>query len=326
MRRTVPFAAILLGAAIPTAARATASARLVYSRSSGADSCASETALRAAVAERVGYDPFFPGAKPVVVASMGRAGEAGFVARIRMIDEHGIEYGTREYRAEDDCSELLDATALAIAIAIDPKSLGPRPSKAAAIATDEPPQPPPPAARGEAEEGVAAPPPAPTGPAATFLGLAGGAGSAGLAAAPAVGGEVGAAVRWRNVSLELDGRIDVPASTRAQGGGQVSTWLAVVTFAPCGHAGLFFACALAQAGAMRATGEAPGGASEGVPWWGAGGRFGVTTPLSDGIAFRLRTDLVVDLAPPGLALNGTRVWKAPPIAESLGADVVVRFR
>jgi len=102
VRRTVPFAAILLGAAIPTAARATASARLVYSRSSGADSCASETALRAAVAERVGYDPFFPGAKPVVVASMGRAGEAGFVARIRMIDEHGIEYGTREYRAEDD--------------------------------------------------------------------------------------------------------------------------------------------------------------------------------------------------------------------------------
>jgi hypothetical protein len=41
-------------------AYATPSARLVYSRGHGAESCPDEHALREAVAARVGYDPFFP--------------------------------------------------------------------------------------------------------------------------------------------------------------------------------------------------------------------------------------------------------------------------
>ncbi|HTB72556.1 MAG TPA: hypothetical protein VK762_04915 [Polyangiaceae bacterium] len=127
MGRSIAIWAALLASAIPTTANARPSARLVYSRAAGAESCPDERALRAAVAERVGYDPFFAWVKQAVVASMAPDGRRGFVARIRLVDEQGIEAGTRDLHADGACADLLDTAALAIAIAIDPQSLTPRP-------------------------------------------------------------------------------------------------------------------------------------------------------------------------------------------------------
>ena len=318
--------------AVSVAANATPAARLVYSRAAGAESCADEDALRAAVAKRVGHDPFVPSAKQTVVASMAPASGAGFVARVRLIDEDGTEYGTREFHAGGACADLLDTAALAIAIAIDPQSLAPRPAgpppPAAEVAPPVPAPDAPRERRAEREEPPADATRVPEGSPVAFDGLAGVVASAGFAPALAIGAELGGGLRWRDASLGLEGRIDAPASTPAQGGGQASTWLVVATLAACGHAAPLFACAVAQAGAMRATGEAPGATDEWVPWWAAGGRFGVTAPLSDETDIRVRSDLVVDLAPPRLHLNGIAapVWDAPRVAESLGADVVVHFR
>src|SRR5579863_61573 len=111
-------------------------ARIVYSRAVGADSCPDEQALRRAVASRVGYDPFFAWAKKTIVAGMALDKPRGFVARVALVDENGTEHGTRELRTEGPCSDLLEASALAIAIAIDPQSLAPRPE-----AHEPPPEP-----------------------------------------------------------------------------------------------------------------------------------------------------------------------------------------
>src|SRR4051794_4640258 len=73
-RRLIKPAAILsvVSALFAAEAGASPASRLVYSRGVGAESCADESALRAAVATRLGYDPFFPWAPITVVAQIRR--------------------------------------------------------------------------------------------------------------------------------------------------------------------------------------------------------------------------------------------------------------
>src|SRR4029077_7562341 len=93
------------------------SARLVYGRSAEAASCPAEPALRTAVAARFGYDPFFPWAKATIVVQVSRI-RSLYVSRVQLLDEQGIAQGVRELSSSaNDCSEIFDATALAISIA-----------------------------------------------------------------------------------------------------------------------------------------------------------------------------------------------------------------
>ncbi len=310
-------------------AEAAATARLVYSRAHGAESCADEEALRRAVASRIGYDPFFPWATKTIVAGMAPTAPAGFVASVNLVDEHGMEHGTRALRTEGSCSELLDAAALAIAIAIDPLSLA-----AAKPAAAEPP-------RGE----VAAPSAAPVYPSTTFateriavgeravsppgLVVQGGAGavaSTGVAPLPAVGFTAGVAVRRRGLSVAIEGRIDAPASAAAPGGGRASSWLAEAALLPCAHAGPVFVCAVGQLGSMQVASKGvSNGGYDSVRWLAVGGRFGAQLPLGGEMGLRVWSDVVGDLEPTTLQLNHAMVWQAPEVASSLGADVVVQF-
>jgi hypothetical protein len=253
--RSIAIWAALLASAIPTTANARPSARLVYSRAAGAESCPDERALRAAVAERLGYDPFFAWVKQAVVASMAPDGRRGFVARIRLVDEQGIEAGTRDLHADGACADLLDTAALAIAIAIDPQSLTPRPVAEKPGPPQPPPPPPPPDAGPEEEEAPPEPTQAPAGSPVTFDAIAGVVASVGVAPAPALGARLGAEARWRDVSIGLDGRIDAPAASGpVQGGGRVSSRLIVATLAPCAHAGPSSPAPSSQAGQIRASG------------------------------------------------------------------------
>jgi len=98
---------------------------LQYARVAGAESCASEEELRAAVAERLGYDPF-----------LSRGHLDAIIVRIRRVSAH-LE-GTIERRDSSrrttsraqtistenaDCGELTSALAVGIAIAIDPMNV-----------------------------------------------------------------------------------------------------------------------------------------------------------------------------------------------------------
>ena len=90
--RVAIVSSILLAA---KSALATPSARLVYVRDKGAEDCPDEAALRAAVAARLGYDPFFPYAKATLFAEVGRDGNV-IRARVRLVDEGNDVRGARD--------------------------------------------------------------------------------------------------------------------------------------------------------------------------------------------------------------------------------------
>ena len=322
---TLGAIALALGTAT---ARAAPTARLVYSRAPGAESCADEEALRRAVAARIGYDPFFPWATKTVIAGMAPWAPAGFVASVDLVDEHGMAHGARALRTEGSCDELLDAVALTIAIAIDPLSLAPRPAS----------PPPPPAAptapslpattivspaRPRTEIVAAS---APVGSPLRIQGSFGAVASAGVAPRPTAGVAAGVSVRWRDLSLAVEARADLPVSAPAPIAGTVSSWLVEGALLPCAHADVLFACAVAQLGSLQAASERVlNGVSASRRWLSVGGRFGVQQPLGEDTVLRVWSDVVRDLQPETLQVNGAKAWQAPGIASSLGIDAVVQF-
>jgi hypothetical protein len=325
---TATLAALAAVLACATAS-ATPSARLVYSRAHGAESCPDEQALRSAVAARVGYDPFFPWAKQTVVATMSVAPAGGFAASVSLVDEQGVDHGKRTFRAQGECRELVDVAALAIAIAIDPRSLMPHPPSP----PPEPVGPAPPAAPALAlphvEPAPEIPPPPEPAPARTvFEATAGAVASDGVAIPPTFGGVLGAAVRRGRLSLGVEGRIDVPATADAPAHGSLSSELFAVALVPCLHLGRVFACALGQVGRQNdASHDVPNAMSRWTTWAAVGGRFGVEAPLQGTLGLRVRSDVVGDLRRRTLQVDGvTNYWIAPALATSLGIDAVVHFQ
>jgi hypothetical protein len=138
-------------------AAASPSARLIYLRNPGAESCPDETAIRSAVAARLGYDPFFPSAPATMFAEISREKNV-FRARIKLVDDQNTVRGMRELAHEGSkCEDIVDTMALSMSIAIDPESLmrkqkakaepepPPAPKEAPPPRAEEPPKPPPPA-------------------------------------------------------------------------------------------------------------------------------------------------------------------------------------
>lgn len=336
--RIVTIAGLAVAWLCEVPAGAAPTSKLVYSRSSDAEACPDEQALRREVAARVGYDPFFAWANRTVVAGITRR-DGAFVATVDLVDDKGVSHGARELRTEGECRELLDAVALAIAIAIDPQSL----SRVTPSPAPPPPAPPAPSqAALESHSKIAPPPPVPPereteslsrAPASTgrrsgaFEISAGAVASGGVAPTLAAGLALGLGLRWHTFSLSLEGRIDAPAGGSAQGGGEVSSWLVLGGLAPCVHVGPLFGCVLGQAGSAQTSGSGvPGPLSGSAPWWAAGGRVGVLLPANDDLLLRVRTDVVANLDRATLQLNGSGAWTAPPVATSLAADVVLHFQ
>ena len=116
--RNALFVCAASGASVLFAARAGASpsARLVYVRGPSAAACPDEAAFRSAVAQRVGYDPFFPWAKIAVVVEVVADGPA-FTAHLVLVDDHGLSRGIRElHSGPRGCEGLVDTAALAVSI------------------------------------------------------------------------------------------------------------------------------------------------------------------------------------------------------------------
>lgn len=248
----------LLGVAIAcvatTAARdahATPTSRLVYVRGPGAESCPDEPAMRTAVAARLGYDPFRVVAQTTLTTQLSRENGV-FRGLVKLVDDSGMERGARtlESRAED-CSELTQALALSMSIAIDPLSVlaPPKPPEPAEPVEPEPPPHAPPATlpaaaarpmpagyerrRGERGERVDAPPVPKTSEGPRF-GLAGsGHAAVGLGPAPAFGLSLSFELAWAKASLGLGARLDFPASKPSEQGGRVRATFVGAELVPC---------------------------------------------------------------------------------------------
>ena len=316
--------------ATPGLAYASPSARLVYARSSEAASCPDEAALRRAVAARFGYDPFFPWAKRTVVVEVSRKGEQ-FASRVQVLDEQGVARGARELATDGpSCSELFDATALAISIALDAASNAeaatPAPPAPPPPAPEPPPMPrpgpvlaPEPADRDEVRTLPAAPPPS-----AWFLGVDA-LGSYGTAPSVSTGVAASGGRRVGAFSAALELRVDAPAS-RTSAGYEAGSWLYAAEIVPCFHAGPVFGCAVAALGQFVVSTRDATSPSAGTALFAAGGaRLGAEVPLSDSLALRAHLDGLVDLAPPVYDVDGVPAWTAHPGTVTAGIGVVVRI-
>ena len=126
-------------------AGANPSARLVYVRGPGADLCPNEEAVRKAVAGRLGYDPFFLSAPTTIFVEASRDGDH-FAAVVKLIDDQGVERGTRHLQSQTrDCGDLIGTLALTISLVVDSRSLAsslastPTPPDGSAASTTPPP-------------------------------------------------------------------------------------------------------------------------------------------------------------------------------------------
>jgi hypothetical protein len=314
----------------PSARAQTGAVSLVFGRGAGAESCPGEDDLRAAVAARLGFDPFRPGGEREIRCTVRRS-DGAFRARIEVAPAGSPAIAGRDlisYR--DDCGELAEAVTLTIGIAINPLIAAPP-----AETTSRPPAPEPVAAPAAPVSAPALPPPA-APPAATTVAravapqqraattdLRFGAHVAatvgvGPRAAPAVG--LDAQLRRRALSLVVDARV-VAQSSVAAGAGSATAWLWSASVGPCFHRDLLALCAVGTAGQLRAAGNGYATVADSTaPYLAVGARGVVELPLGDRLRLLWTGEVAAPLVTVHLTVDGRDVWASPRVnaLSSLG--------
>ena len=335
MRRLGPIAAgaLVAGglAATSLPARASASAHLVYLRGPGAEACAGEPALRAAVSSRLGYDPFFAWARETLFAEIQHDSGA-FRAVVKLVDENNLQRGSREISVQgDDCSVVVDALGLTISLTIDPSSVAGRPSEPSAPREPEEargePAIAPPASLAPARESIPTPPPR-----TSEWSLNAGVGLMGAvnpAPSPTAGATVFVGLAWRALSADVEGRADYPATGAGNlSAGRVRSWLFAGLLVPCVHLGLAFGCLVVGEGALGAT--APGvlrPRDQYGLWSAVGARLGIEWAPSDRpVTLRASADLLGSLVPETLKVDQQAVHQVAPWSAALALAAAWRFR
>jgi hypothetical protein len=315
------------------------SSRLIYSRPEGANSCPDEKSVRAAVAERLGYDPFVAYASTTVVAEVFRRG-AKFGARAYLVDESGQTRGSRELEADaSDCGQLVAALTLAISIALDPMTvvgLPPSPVEPRELREPSPadrrdPVPPAVVARATVAPADNAKRLAPReADAEPWRGqaLAGALVASGWVPAAAPGIYAGARVlvppAW---SLGIEGQAGLPsAQPSPSGSGRVVAWAWSAALVPCRRFSFLSACAVASAGEIIAHGEGVSLTRTQTAAYGAlGGRVGAEWGWADRWALEFHGDLVAPITRVHFVVDGGDIWQAPTVMGAVGGGLAVRF-
>lgn len=256
MRRALAVSTMIATALCASRSLASPSAKLVYVRGPGTETCPDESELRRAVATRIGYDPFFPVAQKTVIAQVAK-NAGGFRAHVQIVAEDGTVRGERELGTKgQDCGELVGAIALAISVALDDLDDPVAP----------PPPDPPPAAGPEAVTPVPLPPPrdepvkpppppADEGPHVDFSGLAGVGVVTGTAPSVAASGQIAATLGLGPLGLRIDGRADAPSGTGLRPNGRLSTTSFVGLLSVCVRGKIPFFCAGGGPGFISTTTE-----------------------------------------------------------------------
>ena len=320
-------------------ASADVSSRLVYTRDRVAADCPSERALRAAVEQRLGYDPFDTAAASAVIFGV-RADHKAFVVRIERIDDQGVSLGVRELRSRGEgCDELVQAAALSLSIALDPVAasqvhpVAPPPAEAPAPPPESPPvvilplvvaavptEP--------ARDRAVAPSPPPRPSLLTGWHLGAFAENAwGVAPGATGGGAVHGGVGVRHGSLDLEAHYEAPGGEAAAQGGTVRSWLIAASLVPCGRLGLFSLCGVAALGRLQASSTGvTSPETRNAAFASLGGRLGLEVPLTPLLAFAVHGELAGNVTRATFQLDGTPAWRAPALLGGFAAGAVVHFR
>lgn len=330
VRMAAAFAAA--GALVVSArsAAASPSAKLVYVRGVGADACPNEEQLRKAVANRLGYDPFFPTASKTVITEVSRSA-AGYLGRVQIIGEDGKLRGQRDLASRgDDCAEIVTTIALAVSIALDdldehapeppPTDIGeadapsaPAPAETVPVAVSREAIPPP------------SPPPRERAP-FTFRVSGGPLLAIGTAPSAALGASIAATLKLGWVGLRVDLRGELPASRSIPPVGSVSTSTVLGSLSGCVRGKIPFGCLGAGLGSI------------------ASKTSGIDHPASDhgrlvelvataGAAVSLGSVLYLEpfvtgalnLTPQRVEVDGTPVFSVPRASAALGLHLGGHF-
>jgi len=325
--------------AAPRVAFAVAPTRLVYVRGPGAEACGDETVLRAAVASRVGADPFVLTA-PLTIKVEVAASEGRLHGRVTLLQD-GVDRGSQDIAgrgpAGTSCEDLLSSIALAVSVALDAEQALPQPP-VDLPAIPPPPLPPllpfpsPPIAPPQLEPPFApVPERAPIRPWALWA-AAGARASYGEWATPAFGSDLVVELRYLRYGLAVEGRYDVWTPVSVGGdGASASVQRGTASLVPCAHFGWFVACGVASVGETRATGDqvtSPlGGATATAPYAAFGARVGADLALLsrlhllgtlDGVGIATPTNIAVQR----FGLSGVDVAGSRPVEVSVGISAL----
>lgn len=333
LRRCVFAAGIALATLLAWSDGASASttARLVYLRGAGTESCPDEGELRDAVAARLGYDPFTPFSFETLFTEVDKDAN-GFVARVKLVSHDNTVRGARTLQTTGACSDLMASLALTISIAIDPMA-GTRKGPPEGLPPGERPvEVGPTSPRGEEPieethgEPAPSPPAAPASPRVVFAIGAGPVGSVGYAPGPAVGLAIFGRARIGDVSLTLEGRGDLPSGTDVSGGGRVRSSLLAASLLPCGHTGILFGCVRGTIGRLQAEGvDVTDPGSSGAIWGAIGVRAGAEVPLGRVFALRIAAGGDAVLTSYSLRIGGVTRFRYSAVAGDLGLAAVAIF-
>lgn len=297
--------------------------RLVVERGDGAASCPPDPELRQAVAARLGWDPFHPDATDETRLTLWRDGRQ-LVAQVDRRADDGTPLGSRTLTSlADDCHELADAAAFAIAVAIDPTSFTRSPTPLAPVvpvpAPVAPPReaspPPPPATASGPPWPLAEPPRHPVDDGLRWQPFGGAAVHTAFLAAPspAPGASIHGGLRLGVGSARIEARLDVPVEGASQGvPGVVESQILAGALVPCGHLDPVALCGVVAVGALRGVGhEVDTPSDDATAIVALGPRLEVEARLSPLVGVFAHVDGLVTLPRTTLQLDGRDALALP---------------
>lgn len=284
-------------------------AQLAYRVQNGISGCPDERWVRAAVAARLGRDPFSDGAAARIEVNIGSDTPPALEAQLLVTRENG-RVGRRLLDSPSgDCMELASAVELAIALSLDPtmRPAKPEPEPEPVAVAPAPPRPMvTPVVPVEVK-------PAPRVPVA-FRAHAALLGTAGAVPGFTGGLLVGGGVAISRFSVALEARAHLPTGV-VVGERRVGTFLFLGSLVPCLGLGVFQGCLVGSLGALQFEESssrqtslmAQAGARVALrfePW-----DHVVVSPWVEGAAVLTRTTL---------SLDGQPLWVTWPVAISGG--------
>lgn len=323
MKLCIFMAALLL--TIP--ARADRSIQLDY-QVAEADLCPDRATLQAAVAARLGYDPFVVRATRRAQVTVERK-RRGLRALVTIFDQQSSRVRTLDSESAD-CQELSQAITLTLSIAIDPqvawRKPAPSPLPPPSVAISARPEPALRQAQHERGELVKGP--------AFRLAVGGG---AALGTVPGATADllVGVGLGWQRFSIDVEAHVDLPQSANFAGHlSRVQATQFVVLLSPCFRQSLWrqdrlelLACGTLSAGALWGRGS--GGTTsqtDVTPAVGAGARLGIESHLGKIFSARLHGGLTIPFTRSSLRINDADVWTTPRVAGEIGLSFLGVFR
>jgi hypothetical protein len=308
--------AVALGLGVPEA-RADAPAlqpvELFLTTTPSSPSCPTRSALEAAVALRLGSNPFQVGAaRSLHVSVHEQAGR--WLADLELREGEKVLGHQTLSSPSTECADLEPMLVLTLSVvcsagpavtALPEGDIEKQFSVTPEVASPKPNKP-----EGASSEG-------PT----LWIG-AGVLATGGAAKKVAFGGTVEVEAAWPWLSLGIQGRADLPTTSTIQAG-QLETNLLYGALLPCGRLEPWSGCALIAFGSERASGSGYPGATTATSFYtGLGLQARVDLALSRHWEVRLHADLLFPLTRAEVHVQGEPVWQVPAVSFGLGAELL----